>query len=194
MRSANVSGWCALRSLKMIRCAEINDAEGIAQIHVETWQDAYKNIIPTKFLSELSVSSRTDSWTEQISDSTTQIVVHTEDDQILGFLAGGVCRDSDLTNHSEIYAIYVSPKHQNQGIGKTLATHFLQSLSQNCSLWVLADNTPSIGFYQTLGFKHDGTTKELQIQGKTIMEIRLTQALSPANKTLHPTSDRGFAS
>lgn len=37
-----------------IRKATINDAEGIAKVHVDSWRTTYKGIIPDEFLYNLS--------------------------------------------------------------------------------------------------------------------------------------------
>ena len=45
-----------------IRKAHVRDAEGIARVHVYTWQNAYLGLIPDSILQGLSVELRTSSW------------------------------------------------------------------------------------------------------------------------------------
>ncbi|MFK0522174.1 hypothetical protein ACINKY_08160 [Paenibacillus illinoisensis] len=42
-----------------IREATINDAEGIAKVHVHSWRTTYKGIIPEEFLTNLSYKQET---------------------------------------------------------------------------------------------------------------------------------------
>lgn len=157
----------------MIREAHISDATAIARIQVLTWQDAYKDIIPEGFLTQLSVEKKTTSWEGQIRDHETQILVCEQDSEVVGFIAGGACRDEDLGEYKEIYALYVDPNHQRQGIGALLTNAFLSSNPH--SLWVLSENIPAIQFYEKLGLKADSKTKVLNFGVKKVKEMRMVK-------------------
>lgn len=43
-----------------IRRAKLDDAQGIAKVHVNSWRTTYKDIIPNDFLDNLSVEQRTE--------------------------------------------------------------------------------------------------------------------------------------
>jgi len=156
----------------MIRTAKLSDAKGIAKVHVETWQKSYAELLPSEFLSRLNIAQKITNWELQIKDEYTNISVYKKDGLIRGFIAGGCCRDEDLKDYSEVYAIYVSPTYQSQGIGKVLMSDFLKSNSKPISLWVLSDNENSIGFYISKGFVADGSTKSFSISGENFEESR----------------------
>jgi len=40
----------------MIRAALPTDAQGIAQVHVRSWQQAYRELLPSDFLDSLSAT------------------------------------------------------------------------------------------------------------------------------------------
>jgi hypothetical protein len=52
-----------------VRAAAHGDERGIAQVHVRTWQTAYKGQIPDEFLDGLSVQHRTEAWRQTIAES-----------------------------------------------------------------------------------------------------------------------------
>ena len=49
-----------------IRPAEVQDAAGIARVHVESWRSTYQGIFPESFLASLSVERRENYWREQL--------------------------------------------------------------------------------------------------------------------------------
>jgi len=44
----------------IIRKAKLDDATGIAKVHVDSWRTTYKGIIPDDFLNNLSYEQRTE--------------------------------------------------------------------------------------------------------------------------------------
>lgn len=45
-----------------IREATVEDANAIATVHVDSWQAAYRGILPEGYLANLSVMRRTEAW------------------------------------------------------------------------------------------------------------------------------------
>lgn len=78
-----------------IREALLSDAEGIAKVHVHTWQEAYAGLMPDSFLQSWSVEERTATWVKNIEDSLphTHILVAELDDWIVGFVSAGANRE-----------------------------------------------------------------------------------------------------
>ena len=50
----------------IIREANLDDAKGIAKVHVDSWRTTYKNIIPDEYLNNLSYEKREQLWTNNI--------------------------------------------------------------------------------------------------------------------------------
>lgn len=75
-----------------IRLASLNDVEGIAKVHLESWNTTYKNIISDSYLSNLTLEGRIRNWTWVFNNSNNGdviIVIEDENNQIVGFLSGG---------------------------------------------------------------------------------------------------------
>jgi L-amino acid N-acyltransferase YncA len=116
-----------------IRPAEKSDASGIAKIHVETWQFAYRGLMPECFLDSLSIEKRTKRWEESLSNPTpeSQTFVAELNNKIIGFCSVGRCRDKDMDETAgELYAIYVDSNSMNKGAGSALHEKGLRYLRE----------------------------------------------------------------
>jgi ribosomal protein S18 acetylase RimI-like enzyme len=103
--------------------------------------------------------------------------------RIGGFVSGGPSRDQ--FGGGEVYAIYVHPGRQGQGAGGRLlqaaARHLAGARFAAASLWVLADNRPARGFYESQRWHADGTEKPWTLTGgDTLIEVRYVRNLGPA--------------
>jgi hypothetical protein len=85
-----------------IRIATIEDAPGLASMHVASWRETYAGILPDGVLSALSVQGRTAMWDRILRDpeKADSSVVHlVEDgDRIVGF---GSCGSQRLETLKE---------------------------------------------------------------------------------------------
>ena len=160
----------------LIRPAVPSDAPGLALVHVESWRETYRGIIPDVVLDGLSVERRAANWTQMLSQPDAPGVTYVvEDDsrRIVGFASGGLEREGDPDYTGELYAIYVLKAAQGRGLGLALTEAVAVSLLQlgcvSMLVWVLADN-PAREFYAHLG----GTVireKTIDIGGAPLREV-----------------------
>lgn len=141
----------------IIRKADLNDIDGITQVHIESWKTTYKGIVSESYLSNLSFENRKKNWSDIFSNLKQHESVFIAEDTngtIIGFAMSGRNRNHEFDHAGEIYAIYILSEYQGQGIGRLLFQEAVGSLMEqgyeSMMLWVLADN-PSLGFYQRLG-------------------------------------------
>lgn len=164
-----------------IRKADLKDAEAIGALHVASWQETYRGILPDELLHGLSMEARSDMWRSVLaasSDAQQTIVLVAElNGRIVGFGACGAQRDENLRAqgfHAEIGAIYVLQAAQREGVGKSLMRLMAQSLLRSgrkaVSLWVLRENGRARAFYEALGGTLLGE-KEDQLAGATLIEV-----------------------
>ncbi len=147
----------------LIRQARIEDAAGIAKVHVDTWRTAYPGIVPQDYLDNLSYETHTQRWITWLSNPQTYAyVAEDEPGQIVGFVTGGPPHDDDPQYEAELYSIYILKGHQGQGIGRsltrTLVERLLQEGMSSMLLWTLPAG-PASRFYETLGGKQVKTMK-----------------------------------
>ena len=170
----------------MIREAKRRDADAIADVHVTTWQAAYRDVMPDEFLDTLSVAGRAMQWDGilQNPEPRSQAFVAEEDGEIVGFVHCGACRDDDIQEFDagEVYAIYVHPDRWGEGIGSDLlrrAVEFLEEADYDfAALWVLAENRGSRDFYEKAGFIPDGTEKVEEQGGRDLVHVRYRAMLA----------------
>jgi ribosomal protein S18 acetylase RimI-like enzyme len=160
-----------------IRTAGLDDVEGIARVRVESWQHAYRGIVPADYLDNLTVEETVARWKSIIDSAVpTRFSLVAEDDagQIIAYAAGGEERSGDPDYTGEIYALYVIPGHMRQGIGRLLVRSYAACLVErgrwSMLIWVLEQNTPARRFYEALGgcFLYD---RDITINSTCLKEV-----------------------
>lgn len=175
----------------MIRSATLQDARGIATVHVKSWQSSYADIIPAEVLQSLSIAKRTERWQgilEQDVQRQGRTFVAIEDGIVVGFADFGLARQHnessacdagqdnqlELATHyeAELYAIYLLEAYQGRGIGRDLLQAGKAWLEQqewtSLLVWVLAEN-PAQHFYSSLGGEKVAE-KMIEVGGKALLE------------------------
>ncbi len=149
-----------------IRPAEPVDAEGIAAVHVDAWRSTYPGLIPSSVLVRLSRRAQTREWSAQLSRrqfAEWVVVAEMANGTIIGFGSCGEARVTNLPQAGEIFTLYVSPEHQEQGIGRAMLLRLFELLSDrgltSALVWVLTQN-PSRFFYETMGGRRVGERQE----------------------------------
>jgi ribosomal protein S18 acetylase RimI-like enzyme len=159
----------------LIRDATVEDAIGIAKVHVDTWKSAYAGIIPSEYLARLSWEESAHRLQEYLQNMEPEcfLLVAEREGEIVGFSSGGPERSGDEVYRGEIYALYVSPAYQRRGIGRRLvgasARRLLQAGTGNLLVWVLSAN-PSRQFYERLGGQLV-REREIEIGGVSLPEV-----------------------
>jgi len=158
----------------VVRLGTADDAEGVARVQVETWQAAYAHALPAEQLQALSMGAAVERhrrWPPTF--------VAEDEGRIVGFVSVGKSRDPDTDG--ELFAIYVHPEHWGAGIGRELIEAGEDELRRlghrDAVLWVLDDNPRARRFYEIAGWAADGTSREIEIFGFDIAEVRYAKRL-----------------
>ena len=163
-----------------VRPASSRDAKAIAEIHVATWQSAYKELMPADFLKTMTLEKRLAYWREAIEYSEPQLLVALEAEKVVGFV--GFDRSRDVGTRSsvgEIWALYVAPEHWGQGTAIALWDGAREGLKEEgctqVTAWVLLRNERAIRFFEhSAGFKREMPSLKTVAFGSTkLEEIRL---------------------
>ncbi|MPN18569.1 hypothetical protein SDC9_165929 [bioreactor metagenome] len=171
-----------LRQSLTIRPAEPADAGRVAEIHIDSWEAAYAEILPESAIAKAS-TRRPAMWLEKLSaemdDETIYLAVL--DGETVGFSGLGKCRDEDVPPETgEIRGFYLHPDYWRRGIGSRLLKYSLEELKKRSFrkvvLWVLENNTPARKFYERNGLSFDGTRKQIVI-GNPVAEVRYSMEL-----------------
>jgi GNAT superfamily N-acetyltransferase len=162
-----------------VRGATTRDANGIARVHVETWQGAYRGQVPDDFLDALDVEQRTLGWKGFLEGNDPEwsgsVWVATANGSVIGFVNGGTNRDGEGERVGELYALYVLPAHWDTGAGRALmecAVEWLRTAYDEATLWVLDTNERARRFYEVGGWSADGATKDDDRGSFVLREVR----------------------
>ena len=167
-----------------IRPAVESDALSVARVHVYSWQEAYRGIVPDAYLESLSVEKRESMWRVAIANGTPELWVADSGPEISGWAAFGPSRDIDAARScGELEAIYVLPSFWAKGLGQRLWLAARRRLVQrgflSTTLWVLKSNHRAIRFYRAAGFVEDiASAKEVTIGGQKLWEVRYVATIN----------------
>jgi RimJ/RimL family protein N-acetyltransferase len=161
-----------------VRRASPQDARGIAEVHVRTWQAAYRHAFPAEVLDRLSVEERETRWRGGLDEGAT-VWIAVDGERVVGFAAAG---PSDTEEDvAELFSMYVLPEQWGSGAARELmaavVAWFLEQQYTTAMLWVLADNPRARRFYEREGWRFDGTRTD-SVRGVEVEEVlyRLTLA------------------
>jgi ribosomal protein S18 acetylase RimI-like enzyme len=161
-----------------LESATAEDCRAIAEVHVESWQHAYKGLLPEAYLASLSVAEREAMWRRMVEREPSHLVLARSANQIVGFVAFGASRDEGAPKErAEIWAIYVKPACWSTGAGRLLCLEALQRIEaegyKSISLWVIVGNERATRFYERAGFALElGSRKSFELGGTTLEEVR----------------------
>jgi ribosomal protein S18 acetylase RimI-like enzyme len=159
--------------------ANLEDAPGIAAVHVRSWQEAYAGILKAEFLDSLSVERRAEQWRDILQKQESHTVVARKPEGVAGFVSYGHWREESAAESlGEIWALYVHPEEWGKGLGRALLTLAVRELRSSgrhpVSLWVLTENIRGVRFYRAFGFKPiESSSKLFQLGGTQVEEFCL---------------------
>lgn len=161
-----------------IQPATSEDCRVIAEVHVASWQHAYRGILSEQYLASLAVDEREAMWRRMVERQPSHLLVVRANGQVIGFVAFGASRDEGAPhNRAEIWAIYVKASSWSSGAGRLLWLEALQRIVaegyKSVSLWVISGNERAVRFYERAGFVVEPESrKSFELGGATLEELR----------------------
>ncbi|WP_099304346.1 GNAT family N-acetyltransferase [Bacillus sp. Marseille-P3800] len=131
----------------MIRMAQLEDAQGIATVHVHAWLTTYTGIIKEEILARMSIEGRTTLWKRHLNDREQLIYVYEQNEDVVGFA-------SATKSTANVLTLYILKDYQGKGGGKALLKALFKDLvdlnHQEASVAVLEANNSKL-FYEKMG-------------------------------------------
>lgn len=141
----------------VLRAGRSGDQAGIARVHAEAWQAAYRDILPAGIVAGFTLESRQALWRGLFAARRAPLVevAALPGGELAGFAWVRQVRQPEAAFDGEIIAVAVAPAWQGGGLGRRLMAAAAARLAAlgatNCYLWVYRDNLPARGFYERLG-------------------------------------------
>jgi ribosomal protein S18 acetylase RimI-like enzyme len=171
----------------LVRPAGAADAEDLARVRISSWRAAYRGIVPDAVLDGFDPAAEVVTWRRRlaaVTDVWTGVAFVAEPParpRLVGFVTTGAARHADEAGLGEVWAIYVDPDAQGQGVGRALMEAGIRDLTMRgfgeAVLWVFEANAPARAFYARLGWMPDGAAKPLAIGGAAPIELRYRRRL-----------------
>jgi GNAT superfamily N-acetyltransferase len=164
-----------------IRVAQVADAAAIAQVHLKSWQTAYRGIFSDTYLDGMmdGLPKRTERWREILlkpeqPDGLT-FVAELPGQGMVGFAGCGTERSGNASYRGELYAIYLVAECRKIGLGRALfaaaVAHLAQLRHERFMCWLI-DCNPSRAFYDRMGgVLVPELNKDAAIAGTTVREV-----------------------
>jgi GNAT superfamily N-acetyltransferase len=165
-----------------IRAARPDDALGVAQVHVRSWQVAYKGLLPADYLDSLRAEERASRYNFSAADPMAPFTLVAFDDGLIrGFATVGASTDSAARETGELMALYVDPDVWRTGIGLALIDRARRELERrgfaDAMLWVLDGNIRAEAFYERDGWIRGDIHRSQRVWGIDVDEVVYTRRL-----------------
>jgi GNAT superfamily N-acetyltransferase len=157
MIDAKHSEYCSV----CVRAATADDLPLVARIHMASWHDAYRGVIPDEILNGRTVEGSLWGWRstfEKYPDNIT--VAEAANAELAGFCCAGPVVDADRNDpfEFEIYGLHVVPTARRQGTGAALlhaafTRAVIRERMNSAIVWTLKELKMSRRFYAREGGK-----------------------------------------
>ena len=156
----------------LIRAAVPDDAGAISAVRLASWRAAYGPLLPTGTLDDVAGVAWAARLRDRLANGQAIMLVAEDAGTVQAFSWFGPCRDDDLPEADQIYALYADPTQWSRGLGRALMAATLPRLRRPVALWVLEANARARRFYEIAGFRADGSVKDADLYGATRPEVR----------------------
>jgi GNAT superfamily N-acetyltransferase len=172
-----------------VRPASPEDAAEIGRLQNETWQLAYRKLLPEEVLVALDADRFAASWREAIAtppSAAYHVLIASEGSTRVGFAAFGPDADRQPEDPAPeqtaaITTLLVEPRWGRRGHGSRLLAAIADTARaegiDRLVAWVAAADTASLQFYRSAGWEADGLQRSLDTGAGTVQELRLHASL-----------------
>lgn len=163
-----------------IRRAVAADAATVGRIHVESWNVAYRGIMPDDVIARTDLAYRTAFWAERITDVERPVFLIEENGEPVAFCQMIPTKDpdDDPARVGHITSLHVLPHLRGKGYGRQLIqlvfAEFRTRGFAAVTLWVLQENWKARRFYEKCGFELDGGKRTYSRTNVPEVRYRLT--------------------
>ncbi|MGA0606055.1 GNAT family N-acetyltransferase [Phenylobacterium sp. VNQ135] len=151
------------------------DAEAMARVHVTSWRETYKGLLPDAYLARMSEPefARRFRWSLDRQPGVT--LAAADRFGLVGYASGAPSSRRQHPGEGEIVVLYLVRAAQNRGVGRRLLTETARALAAqgatSLMISVLRENFAARGFYEHLGGVAEPAREEIGPGGATVHEV-----------------------
>lgn len=176
----------------MVRPATEADAARLADVHVRSWQWAYRGLMPDHVLAGLDIDQRTERWKATLNDvhDTAAVLLAVRKlggpcEELGAFCMVGPVRGRAPTARGqadvgEMYGLYADPNALGTGAGRAAhnagVAHRWAAGDHQLVLWVLTGNKRARSFYVRNGWVCDQLVEHHVHAGQSMPVVRYSLA------------------
>jgi ribosomal protein S18 acetylase RimI-like enzyme len=161
----------------VVREARPEDVPQMAWVHVQSWRETYRGLVPDAVLDDPGfLSQRERFWTAALTDphyARNQAAVGVRDGRVVGIAMSGDPLGEGAPGARQLYLLYVLAEDLGSGLGIALLDAVLPP-GGDAWLWVADPNPRAQRFYAKHGFVPDGAARVED----GVPELRLRRAPS----------------
>lgn len=154
-----------------VRRATPDDLSGVLDVFLGCWRESYRGVLADSSITSMTDERAESLWQRVLAATDGVVLVAERDGQIVGITRYAITGD-----HGAVHSLYVAPCAHGGGIGRRLLNSAADALqgagASGAALWVFVANAPSIGFYESTGWRADGTTRTQEEFGEPEQRMR----------------------
>jgi ribosomal protein S18 acetylase RimI-like enzyme len=152
-----------------------SDAEDLARVHVTSWRETYRGLLPDAFLARMSEPGFARRFRRALTQAGEGVTLAAADRYgLVGYAQGGPSRRA-MPGEAEIATLYILRQAQGQGLGGRLMVQAARALAAqgatSLMISVLRDNIRARGFYEHLGGEPEAARQEPGPGGRLLYEV-----------------------
>lgn len=151
------------------------DAEDLARVHVASWRETYRGLLPDAFLARMSEPGFARRFRRSLTDPGDSVTLAGADRYSLVAYAQGGASRRGVPGEAEIATLYVLRQAQGHGLGARLMAETARALAaqgaRSLMVSVLRDNIRARGFYEHLGGEPEAARQERGPGGGLLYEV-----------------------
>jgi ribosomal protein S18 acetylase RimI-like enzyme len=152
-----------------------SEAEELARVHVTSWRETYRGLLPDAFLARMSEPGFARRFRRVLTTPGAEVTLAASGRYgLVGYAQGGPSRRG-VAGEAEIATLYILRHAQGSGLGRQLLIESARALkaqgAASLMISVLRDNIRARGFYEHLGGQAEPARREPGPGGRLLYEV-----------------------
>ncbi|MFR9751979.1 GNAT family N-acetyltransferase [Nocardia sp. 004] len=170
--------------------ADAEHIPGLAECHIASWREAYRDLVSAHVLDALDVDRCAERWERNRVRYPDRTHIAIVDDTVIGFVSASPPASAHPITPAELNALYVRSAWYGSGVADDLI-HAALDPALSYELWVFEQNSRAEAFYRKHGFALLESMRRIE-PFTSLIEVRMarTPMVRAETKERSHTKDR----